>query len=140
MARTKAQVKKVGAKRGAKAPRYGKHEPVSRKSAPLTGGVKKPHRYKPGTVALRQIRKYQKNVDLLLRKLPFQRFIRDIAVPINPDLRWQKQALMAMQEAFEAHAVDILTDSGLLAIFTKRVTVMPRDVDMIALFRREQYL
>lgn len=52
---------------------------AARKSAPTTGGVKKPHRYRPGTVALREIRKYQKSTELLIRKLPFQRLVREIA-------------------------------------------------------------
>ena len=52
---------------------------AARKSAPATGGVKKPHRYRPGTVALREIRKYQKSTELLIRKLPFQRLVREIA-------------------------------------------------------------
>ena len=44
-----------------------------------TGGVKKPHRFRPGTVALREIRRYQKSTELLIRKLPFQRLVREIA-------------------------------------------------------------
>ena len=52
---------------------------AARKSAPATGGVKKPHRYRPGTVALREIRRYQKSTELLLWKLPFQRLVREIA-------------------------------------------------------------
>ncbi|MBA0871045.1 hypothetical protein Goshw_020603, partial [Gossypium schwendimanii] len=52
---------------------------AARKSAPTTGGVKKPHQYRPGTVALREIQKYQKSTELLIRKLPFQRLVREIA-------------------------------------------------------------
>lgn len=52
---------------------------AARKSAPSAGGVKKPHRYRPGTVALREIRKYQKSTELLIRRLPFQRLVREIA-------------------------------------------------------------
>ncbi|THU60034.1 hypothetical protein C4D60_Mb07t08370 [Musa balbisiana] len=58
---------------------------AARKSAPTTGGVKKPHRFRPGTVALREIRKYQKSTELLIRKLPFQRLVREIAQDFKYD-------------------------------------------------------
>ncbi|GBP62452.1 Histone H3 [Eumeta japonica] len=70
-------------------------------SAPATGGVKKPHRYRPGTVALREIRRYQKSTELLIRKLPFQRLVREIAQDFKTDLRFQSSAVMALQEASE---------------------------------------
>uniref|UniRef100_A0A8D2DB41 Histone H2A/H2B/H3 domain-containing protein n=1 Tax=Sciurus vulgaris TaxID=55149 RepID=A0A8D2DB41_SCIVU len=70
MARTKQTARKST---GGKAPRKQLATKAARKSAPATGGVKKPHRYRPGTVALREIRRYQKSTELLIRKLPFQR-------------------------------------------------------------------
>ena len=76
MARTKQTARKST---GGKAPRKQLATKAARKSAPATGGVKKPHRYRPGTVALREIRRYQKSTDLLIRKLPFQRLVREIA-------------------------------------------------------------
>ena len=76
MARTKLTARKST---GQKAPRKQLASKAARKTDPATGGVKKPHRYRPGTVALREIRKYQKSTDLLLRKLPFQRLVREIA-------------------------------------------------------------
>ena len=76
MARTKQTARKST---GGKAPRKQLASKAARKSAPSTGGVKKPHRYKPGTVALREIRRYQKSTELLIRKLPFQRLVREIA-------------------------------------------------------------
>jgi histone H3 len=76
MARTKKAARKHT---GGKAPRKGLATKSARKSAPqVGGGVKKPHRYRPGTVALREIRRYQKSTDLLIRKLPFQRLVREI--------------------------------------------------------------
>ena len=69
---------------------------AARKTAPTTGGVKKPHRYRPGTVALREIRKYQKSTDLLIRKLPFQRLVREIASEYKNDLRFQSSAVLAL--------------------------------------------
>ena len=85
MARTKQTARKST---GAKAPRKQLASKAARKSAPATGGVKKPHRFRPGTVALREIRKYQKSTDLLLRKLPFQRLVREIAHEYKSELRF----------------------------------------------------
>jgi histone H3 len=85
MARTKLTARKST---GQKAPRKQLASKAARKTAPATGGVKKPHRYRPGTVALREIRKYQKSTDLLLRKLPFQRLVREIAQEFKADLRF----------------------------------------------------
>ncbi|CAB4069255.1 H3 [Lepeophtheirus salmonis] len=84
---------------------------AARKSAPATGGVKKPHRYRPGTVALREIRRYQKSTELLIRKLPFQRLVREIAQDFKTDLRFQSSAVMALQEASEAYLVGLFEDS-----------------------------
>ena len=85
MARTKLTARKST---GQKAPRKQLASKAARKTAPATGGVKKPHRYRPGTVALREIRKYQTSTDLLLRKLPFQRLVREIAQEFKADLRF----------------------------------------------------
>jgi len=81
-----------------------------------SGGVKKPHRYRPGTVALREIRRYQKSTELLIRKLPFQRLVREIAQDFKTDLRFQSSAIGALQEAVEAYLVSLFegTRLGLL--------------------------
>ncbi|KAF3973329.1 hypothetical protein CMV_003236 [Castanea mollissima] len=102
MARTKQTARKST---GGKAPRKQLATKAARKSAPTTGGVKKPHRYRPGTVALREIRKYQKSTELLIRKLPFQRLVREIAQDFKTDLRFQSHAVLALQEAAEAYLV-----------------------------------
>merc|ERR1711933_75118 len=86
MARTKQTARKST---GGKAPRKQLATKAARKSAPAIGGGKKPHRYRPGTVALREIRKYQKSTELLIRKLPFQRLVREIAQDFKTDLRFQ---------------------------------------------------
>ena len=86
MARTKQTARKST---GGKAPRKQLATKAARKSAPATGGVKKPHRYRPGTVALREIRRYQKSTELLIRKLPFQRPVREIAQDFKTDLRFE---------------------------------------------------
>src|SRR5205809_5586928 len=95
MARTKQTARKST---GGKAPRKQLATKAARKSAPATGGIKKPHRYRPGTVALREIRRYQKSTDLLIRKLPFQRLVREIAQDFKTDLRFQGTAILALQE------------------------------------------
>jgi histone H3 len=122
MARTKQTARKST---GGKAPRKQLATKAARKSAPATGGVKKPHRYRPGTVALREIRRYQKSTDLLIRKLPFQRLVREIAQDFKSDLRFQGSAVLALQEAAEAYLVGLFEDTNLCAIHAKRVTIMP---------------
>ncbi|OZJ04403.1 hypothetical protein BZG36_02396 [Bifiguratus adelaidae] len=106
---------------GGKAPRKQLATKAARKSAPSTGGVKKPHRYRPGTVALREIRRYQKSTELLIRKLPFQRLVREIAQDFKTDLRFQSSAIGALQEASEAYLVALFEDTNLAAIHAKRV-------------------
>lgn len=96
MARTKRSARKST---GGKAPRkqLATARKAARKSAPLTGAIKIPHRYRPGTVALREIRRYQKSTELLIRKLPFQRLVREIAQDYKSDLRFQSAAIGALQ-------------------------------------------
>jgi histone H3 len=102
------------------------------------GGVKKPHRYRPGTVALREIRKFQKSTELLIRKLPFQRLIREIATEYKSDLRFQSQAVLALQESAEAYLVGLFEDTNLCAIHAKRVTIMPKDLQLARRIRGER--
>ncbi|KAF7460226.1 Hypothetical predicted protein [Marmota monax] len=111
---------------------------AARKSAPSTGGVKKPHRYRPGTVALREIRRYQKSTELLIRKLPFQRLVREIAQDFKTDLRFQSAAIGALQEASEAYLVGLFEDTNLCAIHAKRVTIMPKDIQLARRIRGER--
>ncbi|ODV93674.1 hypothetical protein PACTADRAFT_51441 [Pachysolen tannophilus NRRL Y-2460] len=96
--------------------------------------IKKNHRrYKPGTVSLREIRKYQKSTDLLLRKLPFARLVREIAaesIGFDYGLRWQSVAVLALQEACEAFLVNLFEDTNLLALHAKRVTIMQKDIQL----------
>ena len=124
MARTKQTARKST---GGKAPRKQLATKAARKSAPATGGVKKPHRYRPGTVALREIRRYQKSTELLIRKLPFQRLVREIAQDFKTDLRFQRSAVLVLQEAAEIYLVGLFEDTNLCAIHAKRVTIMPKE-------------
>ena len=87
-------------------------------------GVKKPHIYRPGMVTLREIRHYQKSTELLIRKMPFQRLVREIAQDFKSYLRFQSGAILALQEASEAYLVGLFEDSNLCAIHAKRVTIM----------------
>ena len=138
MARNKNQPK-----HGGKAPRGRLHFPAR------NGGVRgvdkygnpktiKPHRFRPGTIALREIRKYQKSTDLFIRKLPFQRIVREIAQDFKTDLRFQSQAILALQEASEAYLVGLFEDTNLCAIHAKRVTILPRDIQLARRIRGER--
>ena len=103
-----------------------------------TGGLKKPMRYRPGTVALREIRRYQSTTELLIRKLPFSRLVREIARDFKMDLRFQPQAIGALQEAAEAYLVGLFEDTNLCAIHAKRVTIMPKDIQLARRIRGER--
>ena len=105
---------------------------------PKTGGLKRPMRYRPGTVALREIRRYQKTTELLIRKLPFSRLVREVTQDFKTDLRFQAQAIMALQEAAEAYLVGLFEDTNLCAIHAKRVTIMPKDIQLARRIRGER--
>ena len=135
MARTKQTARKST---GGKAPRKQLATKAARKSAPATGGAKKPHRYRPGTVALREIRRYQKSTDLLVRKLPFQRLVREIMQEYKSDYKKTAASLLALQEASEAYLVGLYEDSNLCAIHAKRVTIMPKDIQLARRIRGER--
>ena len=135
MVRTKQTARKST---GGKAPRKQLATKAARKSAPATGGVKKPHRYRPGTVALREIRRYQKSTDLLIRKLPFQRLVREIAQDFKTDLRFQGSAVLAIQEATESYMTGLLSDTNLCAVHARRVTIMSRDLKLARRLRGER--
>ena len=102
-----------------------------------TGGIKRPHRYHPGTVALREIRRYQRTTELLIRKLPFNRLVREIMQDFKTDLRFQAQAIGALQEASEAYLVGLFEDTNLCAIHAHRVMIMPKDIQLARRIRGE---
>ena len=135
MARTKTTARKsqVGVKRPRK-----KLSSKSR-NTPAMGGVKRPHRYRPGTVALREIRRYQKSTNLLLRKLPFQRLVRSVAEEYRSGSRFQSSALSALQESCEAYLVGLFEDTNLCAIHAKRVTIMVKDMKLARRIRGERF-
>ena len=145
MARTRQTARKAvhdkaaAAAAAAAAPRKSVASKAARKSVPSTGGgVKKAHRYRPGTVALQQIRKYQKSTVLLLRKIPFQRLVREVAQDFRSELRFQSKAIEALQEASETYLVGLFEDTLLCAIHAKRVTIFPRDMQLARRIRGER--
>ncbi|CAK1366071.1 histone H3-like centromeric protein hH3v [Cercospora beticola] len=117
--------------RGGRASRGGK-EP--RRSSGVAESPRKKRRYKPGTVALKEIRRYQKSTELLVAKLPFSRLVREVCMNVAPPgsevTRWQSQAIQALQEAAEAFLVHLFEDSNLCAIHAKRVTIMQKDIQL----------
>ncbi|CAE6361254.1 unnamed protein product [Rhizoctonia solani] len=135
MARTKQTPRRSA---GGKFPRKQIATKEAIKFARSTGGVKKPHRFRPGTVALREIRRYQKSTELLIRKLPFQRLVREIAQDFKTDLRFQSSAVVALQEASEAYLVSLFEDTNLAAVHAKRVTIQPKDLALARRLRGER--
>jgi histone H3 len=111
---------------------------AARKAPKVTTSAKPKHRYRPGTLALREIRRYQKSTELLIRKLPFQRLAKEIAQEFRCDLRWQSTAIMALQEAAEAYLIGVFEDTNLCAIHAKRVTIMPKDMQLARRIRGER--
>ena len=137
MARTKQTARKHT---GTKHPRkHIAHKAAAKKTQSATNGVKKPHRFRPGTVALREIRRFQKSTELLIRKLPFQRLVREIASEYRNELRFQSSAVLALQEASEAYMVGLFEDTNLCAIHAKRVTIMPKDIQLARRIRGERF-
>jgi len=134
MARTKQTARKST---GGKAPR----KVLSSKAHVLhssPGFVKKPHRFRAGSVALREIRHFQKSSQLLFRKAAFGRLIREIGQDYKTDLRFQTAALTGLQQATEAYLVGLFADSNLCALHAKRGTILPKDFQLARRLRRER--
>ena len=89
-------------------------------------------------VALKEIRKYQKSAELLIKRLPFQRLVREVAQDFKTDMRFQAAALNALQEAAEAYIVSLFEDTNLCAIHAKRVTILPKDIQLARKLRGER--
>ena len=89
-------------------------------------------------MALREIRKYQKTTDLLCRQLPFQRLVREVAQDFKTDLRFQSHAIMALQSSSEAYLTGLMEDTNLCAIHAKRVTILPKDIQLARRLRGER--
>ena len=143
MARTKQVVRGMGKGMGKKAAATksaGSSSSSSSSSVAMMAakGAKRRERYRPGNVALKEIRRYQKSTELLVRKLPFQRLVREIAQDFKSDLRFQSSAVLALQEAAESYLVGLFEDTNLCAIHAKRVTIMPKDIQLARRIRGER--
>ena len=88
-------------------------------------------------MALREIRRYKKSTEILIRKQPFQRLVREIAQDFKTDLRFQSSSAMVFQEATEAYLISLFVDTNLCAIHAKRVTIMPKDIQLARRIRDE---
>jgi len=130
MARTK-QVVLTRYQQGAALSIAAKKQPrhLQAKNQPIISSIKRRRRFRPGTVALREIRRYQRSTDLLIRRLPFQRLVKEIAQRvIGPHIRFQSQAILALHEAAESYLTGIFADANLCAIHAKRVTIYVKDM------------
>ena len=108
---------------------------------PKTPGSAKKRKFRPGTVALREIRAYQRSTELLIPRLPFSRLVKELAQErSSTGLRFQSSALMALQEAAESYIAQLFEDTNLCAIHAKRVTVMPKDMNLARRIRGEHML
>ena len=135
--------------KGEKQPRKHLSWKLLQLGATPTGGIKKPHCYRPGMVALREMRRYQKSTKWLIKRSPFQKLIREISqeyrvCPEGPgrpsiQLRFQSTAIAALQEAAENFIVSLFEDVNLLAVTAKRMTVMPQDVRLALRIRGDHY-
>lgn len=121
-----------------------KKAPSSAKSVKVmsrTSGSPKKRRYRPGTLALKEIRHFQKSTELLIRKMPFARLVKEVCNNIRhgKNLLWQSQAILALQEAAEAYLVHLFEDTLLCAIHAKRVTINPRDMQLARRIRGREF-
>ena len=138
MARTKCTARKGmdGAVR--RTIKASKNIAVKAPHKPPSCQLQKKRRFRPGTVALREIQWYQKSTEILIRRAPFQWVIYEIMQGIRNDLRIQAAAIKGLQEAAEAYLVGLFEDSNLCAIHAKWVTIMPRDVQLARRICRER--
>lgn len=128
-----ARSKIIGGVSGRSVPRKQPSSSVKYRGGVSPGdeGERRVRRYRPGEKALKEIRFYQRNTELLIRKLPFARLVREVQTMFSrKDFRWQAEAMMALQESAEAHLIGIFEDANLCTIHAKRVTVMPRDIQL----------
>ena len=139
MARTKKTPRNRPAGRKRPRKQFQQKTVLAKKTAPASKKFRNPRRHKPGALVIRQIRKYQTSTDLLIRKLPFQRLVREIACDVKPEIRFQSSALMALQEASEAYLVGLLEDTNMCAVHAKRVTIMSKDLLLARRIRGERF-
>uniref|UniRef100_A0A061RL28 Histone H3 n=1 Tax=Tetraselmis sp. GSL018 TaxID=582737 RepID=A0A061RL28_9CHLO len=126
-----ARVKQKATKRGGPIKVKAVRKPTRSPSKTGSAEKEKNFRWRPGTVALREIRKYQKSTGLLVRKLPFARLVKEMTFSCSQEpMRWTADAMLALQEATEDFIVHLFVDTNLCAIHAKRVTIMPKDMQL----------
>ncbi len=123
---------------GGKSPKSHATKTPRTDNRPGGGEFKKPHRFRAGTVALREIRRYQRSTELFIPKMAFYRLVKEVAQDYNFTLRFQQNAVAALQEASEAYLVSIFEDANLCAIHAKRVTIMSKDIQLTRRIRGER--
>lgn len=133
-----ARVKQFEPKVGGKRPSKSISTKTSKKSIPSQLSQGKA-RFKPGSLALKEIRKYQKSSELLIRKRPFQRLVRHLSAS-SESLRFQSAALVIFQEALENFLTGLLEDAYRCALHAKRVTLLPRDIVLIYKIKYSKFL
>ena len=116
----------------------GQAKPPRKRGAGQPAAPKKPHQYRLGTVALHEIRRFQKSTELLIRRLPFQRLVWEIAQDFKGRLNFASGAILALQEAAEAYLIGLFEDTNLCAIYAKRITIMPKDIQLARHIREER--
>ena len=112
---------------------------AAKKAASGSSGMKKSFRWRPGTVALREVKKYQKSTEMLVAKAPFSRLVREVAETHKAGLRFAASAVAAIQEATESFVISLLSDANLTALHANRVTAMPRDLQLVRRLRGERF-
>ncbi len=123
---------------GGKSTAMGPKKGAKKANGSSSGGIQKNgHRYRPGTKALMEIRKYQKSTECLLKRRPFQRLVRETAQDLGKgEMRWQTTAIEALREASDAFLTNFFEDVNELAIHAQRVTIMPKDISLARKFRK----
>lgn len=135
----------------------GPHAPAPPAPTAARAGATRPpthkkRRWRPGTAALREIRKFQKTADLIIHKAPFSRLVREILQDLQLGHhhkffsrdqaknvgRWSSQALLALQEAAESYLIDLMSDGQLLAIHARRITLKPVDLVLVRRIRNNK--
>lgn len=132
-----AQTKQTAVK--SKATKRSLGQKKGKKVASASQGAKRSHRWRPGTVALREVKRAQRGTELLVQKAPFSRLVREIAESHKAGLRFQASAVAAIQEATESFVISLLSDSNLVALHANRVTAMPRDLQLVRRLRGERF-
>lgn len=143
MPKSKALSKKIDESQGSKkilssAQKKKLSKNITKKPEALAAKTDGKRRFKPGTVALREIKKYQRDVSNLIPRAPFQKLVRSICSGVDNELRFQSQALVALQEAAEAYIVGLFEDTNLCCLHANRQTVMKKDMELARRIRGDK--